>query len=409
MKKRSGYFLPLIIFMILCFLFSDQILARPGEMGAHFPSGNEFYNIRDDSRNELKDDFDDSRNMDSEKDIKTDDSDENRSFIAPPVQSKEQMLYDSNHFIYQDPQSINYSLPKLDSGNFVYKNSNGGTLASIKAQEAYPFSENYALIKQDDKYGFIDTNGNIAISPKYDYASSFSNGLAAVSVNGKYGFIKTNGDFAIKPEYDYASPFSYGLSCVRINNLYGYIGLNSNMIIQPKYSNAFSFNNVYFENNQLQLARVYYNNQWNYIDQTGRYYFNANPPLYYLNPGIGFGAWGLNGNFNTYLNRLGNQYVYTDNGMLCKYSYGYPYYTDFSVLKDGNSLYTISSSNIYGCLKNGIGIGTSKDFIIKSYGNCSRLIWINQSAYQMFYDNLGLYFLMNDIDNVIEMGVYQGF
>ncbi|MBK1994177.1 WG repeat-containing protein, partial [Campylobacter novaezeelandiae] len=57
------------------------------------------------------------------------------------------------------------------------------------------FSEEFAIIKLNEQYGFINKNGKQLIEPKFNYASSFNNGFAEVELNGKYGLLDRNGKF----------------------------------------------------------------------------------------------------------------------------------------------------------------------------------------------------------------------
>jgi hypothetical protein len=66
----------------------------------------------------------------------------------------------------------------------------------IRFQDVYHFSEVYeglAIIKVNDKFGFIDIKGNIVILAIYDYADDFSEGLTYVKVNDEHGYIDKRG------------------------------------------------------------------------------------------------------------------------------------------------------------------------------------------------------------------------
>ena len=106
------------------------------------------------------------------------------------------------------------------------------------------FSEGYAAVKKDGKWGFIDSEGNIAVEPKYAAVWSFSEGLAAVQTeDGKWGFIDTSGSEVIEPQFDAAWYFSGGLAAVREGKLFGYIDHSGNFVIEPKYTDATNFDN----------------------------------------------------------------------------------------------------------------------------------------------------------------------
>lgn len=51
------------------------------------------------------------------------------------------------------------------------------------------YSEDYAVVALDGKYGFANVNGRVVIEMKYEKARPFHEGFAAVRVNRKWGFL----------------------------------------------------------------------------------------------------------------------------------------------------------------------------------------------------------------------------
>ena len=110
----------------------------------------------------------------------------------------------------------------------------------MKITEAIPFVynkvnsfyEGLALVRIDDKWGFIDNTGTMVIScKKYNFShlalaytcfgKGFSDGLAAIQVAGgnkygEYGFIDKLGNEVISPVYDAVRDFSCGAAIVGI-------------------------------------------------------------------------------------------------------------------------------------------------------------------------------------------------
>ena len=107
---------------------------------------------------------------------------------------------------------------------------------------AWCFYEGFALVKLNDKYGFIDEAGNIFIPIIYDFASNFFEGLAKVKSDNKYGFIDKNGYIIVPIIYDYASNSSEGLAVAQLNDKCGFIDKNGNVVVPIIYDYAFSFN-----------------------------------------------------------------------------------------------------------------------------------------------------------------------
>ncbi|MBK7307044.1 MAG: WG repeat-containing protein [Chitinophagaceae bacterium] len=55
-------------------------------------------------------------------------------------------------------------------------------------QFVYSFSEGFAAVSLNDKWGFIDKTGMVTVNIKYDGAQRFSDGFAIVVLNGKWCF-----------------------------------------------------------------------------------------------------------------------------------------------------------------------------------------------------------------------------
>ena len=55
---------------------------------------------------------------------------------------------------------------------------------------------------------YIDINGNSAFSKKFEGAVDFSEGFAGVRINNKWGYIYKNGEVIIQPVFDSVSNFS---------------------------------------------------------------------------------------------------------------------------------------------------------------------------------------------------------
>ncbi|OPH37441.1 hypothetical protein B5J94_05580 [Moraxella lacunata] len=52
------------------------------------------------------------------------------------------------------------------------------------------YSEGLLAVKKDSKWGYADTTGEVVIDLTYEHASGFSEGMAVIRLNEKYGFIR---------------------------------------------------------------------------------------------------------------------------------------------------------------------------------------------------------------------------
>lgn len=126
------------------------------------------------------------------------------------------------------------------------------------------FVHGLALVKQNDKYGYIDGKGMWVIPAKFDDAKDFAaNGLAAVEQDGKWGYIDTKGQMVIPPKFNDADTFDVnGLAVAREDGV-GYIDEKGIWVIPPQFYGARNFA-------ANGLARVSKENRWGYIDTKGQ-------------------------------------------------------------------------------------------------------------------------------------------
>ena len=160
------------------------------------------------------------------------------------------------------------------------------------------------LIKQNGKYGFIDSSGTVKINPQYLFAHDFQNGLALVVVDTnkkiRYGFINSENKFIIKPNLlyfkinrnflesdksnsnkdlipkDFLFYDSLAMFLDTLSNNIGYIDKTGDVIIKPIYNEAKHFSNclaaVYIISDTTHISDKYpeYHRKWGYINKTGQ-------------------------------------------------------------------------------------------------------------------------------------------
>ncbi|WP_414564593.1 MULTISPECIES: WG repeat-containing protein [unclassified Anabaena] len=131
---------------------------------------------------------------------------------------------------------------------YAYVNQAAQMVVEPQFDYANEFSEGFAPVRINKKWGFINLQGQIAIPPQYDtvgesrslyggdkdyFSSSFSEGLAGVKLNGKWGFIHQKGELVIPYRYDKVQRFSGGVATVKENGLWGVINSQGKWIIEP--------------------------------------------------------------------------------------------------------------------------------------------------------------------------------
>lgn len=128
-----------------------------------------------------------------------------------------------------------------------------GTVHSLTQKQGLPyiydrvsfFSSTIAIIQKDKKFGLAYCNGEIIVSPKYESIWALFGWvikpqvLLTVRNNNKYGVIDTTGKIIIPIIYDRLNKlFNYdnGLIAVSLNNKWGLLNSNNKQILPTNYS-----------------------------------------------------------------------------------------------------------------------------------------------------------------------------
>jgi hypothetical protein len=159
----------------------------------------------------------------------------------------------------------NRLFPVYENGKAGFIDNTGKLVIPLKFEYASDFSEGLALIKIDNKSGFINQSGKTVffLPPIVDEAGEFADGLAAVEIGKKWGYIDTSGKVVIQPVYDQVHQFEDGLAHVslRIDSVLkdAYIDTKGNIVIGFQ-----SFNYLFFSD-----GAAFDSNQQSFIDRKG--------------------------------------------------------------------------------------------------------------------------------------------
>lgn len=98
------------------------------------------------------------------------------------------------------------------------------------------FSDKKALVKINDKASYINKKNEIVIKTDYDFHSmgNFINNIAIVKKNNKYGYIDLSGNEIIPLIYDNALPFYKNKTIVQKDNKYYYIDKRGKVLMEAK-------------------------------------------------------------------------------------------------------------------------------------------------------------------------------
>lgn len=129
--------------------------------------------------------------------------------------------------------------------------------------------EGLAQFNKDFKYGFVDKKGKIKIKNIYDEARDFSNGFAAVKLNEKWGIIDTAGN--VKVDFQFTNepmPVHCGRTFVLGANFkFALIDTSGKIIVDPEYKQVFPFNEGFTVVSKMDDK---YQETWYIIDVNGK-------------------------------------------------------------------------------------------------------------------------------------------
>lgn len=117
---------------------------------------------------------------------------------------------------------------------YGYINKSGIIVTEIYYDYANSFKEGVANIKKDNRWYIIDKKFNKIFKLKCEYITGFSNGTAGILINGKWGIMDREGNIRVKPKYDYILDYNNGLISTILDGKYGYIDLEGKEIFRAK-------------------------------------------------------------------------------------------------------------------------------------------------------------------------------
>ena len=150
-----------------------------------------------------------------------------------------------------------------DNGNrFYHVNKMGKPINEKTWEEAGAFIEGLSAVKDNGKWGFIDTLGKKVIDLRFDFSTGFSNGAAMVKLNGKFFLINKKGDAINNTQYDAAGNPGNGTFPVQKGKYVGLIDSKGNTIIDFKYDNI-----LYMTEDRVWASK---DGKWGLVDNKGK-------------------------------------------------------------------------------------------------------------------------------------------
>lgn len=138
----------------------------------------------------------------------------------------------------------------------------------------------YFNVRSAEGSGIMDCSGNWVIKPRSDgyFTNVMVDGLAPFYQNGQistpFVYINSDGEVAFDAEFRLAAPFSEGLAAVLVEDQWGFIDTTGKFAIEPRYS--YSPGGNYIGNfsdglvNVVEKYTVYHTPEtWIYVDKQG--------------------------------------------------------------------------------------------------------------------------------------------
>jgi hypothetical protein len=127
---------------------------------------------------------------------------------------------------------------KNGPNTYYYINTDLKEAFNITARGAWGFWEDVAVVNKDGVYEMINKKGEmIKRLEGIDFLKFTREGKLAVRENNKWGFVNTKGEMVIKPQYDSCDSYNEGYAKVQSGDKWGIIDKNGNVIIKPMYKN----------------------------------------------------------------------------------------------------------------------------------------------------------------------------
>ena len=119
-------------------------------------------------------------------------------------------------FEYVDYFYDDWAKVKLN-GKWNFINRNNKLLSDTWYDLVYNFYNGYTIVKLDGKWNGIDTHGKLISDTWFDWVSNFDDGYAKVILNGKLNFINRSNKLLSDTWYDWIDFFYNGYANVKLN------------------------------------------------------------------------------------------------------------------------------------------------------------------------------------------------
>ena len=117
-------------------------------------------------------------------------------------------------------------------------------------------------VNTDSRIGYyIDCQGTYLFNKQFDYVSSFAGKYARVKENGKWGVINSSGVMVVPCIYDGVRRLSNGYTIVENNDKHGFLDYKGEIVTPLMFDDVRDFSN--------ELAWVMISGKWGVVNKRG--------------------------------------------------------------------------------------------------------------------------------------------
>jgi WG containing repeat len=181
--------------------------------------------------------------------------------------------------------------PIMVDDKWGFMNAAGEVIIEPQYEVAYNYNDSLdlALVKKNDKFGYINRDNKTKIKFNYDALGIFIDGYTLANKGDKWGVINTSGKNIIKIKYDYCTGVINGRARVNIGGLpvkysypsggkWGFVNASGKNIIECKYDYVHSFHDsitAFCEGCEIDSTGavnwyICEECKWGLIDKTGK-------------------------------------------------------------------------------------------------------------------------------------------
>lgn len=160
------------------------------------------------------------------------------------------------------PCTNGFIVIKDNTDKYYHVNKKGKPISNKTWEETGTFNEGLAMVKENGRWGFIDTLGKKIIDTKYDVVSNFTKGAAMVKQNNDFFLINKKGEMIGSEKYEAAGVPDNGTFPVQKNKLAGLVDSKGNVIVDFKYNSI-----LYMSEDRVWASKE---GKWGLLDNKGK-------------------------------------------------------------------------------------------------------------------------------------------